>query len=617
MKRKMERNSNVGAALRKGLLAACGAALFSVAAPMTKGADVLDFLQKQAKRDWSGAPRQVLAFYYTWYGTPARHGRWIHWAEVDPEKGEIRTSTHYPALGAYDSHDPKLIDTHIRMAKESGLSGFIATWWGQGTFDDQAFRVLLDRAEAQKFHVTVYWETAPGKGEAQIRRAAADLSYILTNYAARPAFLKLRGKPVIFVYGRTLGQVPYNAWPEIIRRVRARAGDFLLIADRYSEAYARMFDGVHTYNICGKIRGMSLDQVRGWARQAYGKATALARRHRRVSCVTVIPGYDDTKIRRPGLKAERRGGRLYETLWREAVRADPDWILITSWNEWHEGSEIEPSREFGDLYLRLTRRFAPAFLRSAPAKTPAAAAAKPGKEIETIRALFRNRPIGLLPDLGGELPFRLLDWGLKVRALSWEELTQKAPLTAERFPVLLWTGGERYRSSIRKPGDVIAGLQGYLRSGGLLAAVPSEPFPFYYDESQEGAAAPVARRLGLPVAMGWETPPTGRKLFFETVSQRLPGLPKRFPFPAQGDLRWRPANPRFVENGRYIPLIRLKDTDGRDYGDAAALAAFDSGPLRGGRTVYVWMGAPGAAGADRFYAALLRFLGEEANAARP
>jgi len=36
-----------------------------------------------------------------------------------------------------------------------------------------------------------------------------------------------------------------------------------------------------------------------------------------------------------------------------AIKADPDWVLITSWNEWHEGSEIEPSWEDGDAYLKL------------------------------------------------------------------------------------------------------------------------------------------------------------------------------------------------------------------------------------------------------------------------
>lgn len=75
----------------------------------------------------------------------------------------------------------------------------------------------------------------------------------------------------------------------------------------------------------------------------------------------MIPGYDDTKIRKPGLSIDRHNGDLYRTLWKAAIDAAPDWVLITSWNEWHEGSEIEPSVEDGQQYLKLTSEFAQAF----------------------------------------------------------------------------------------------------------------------------------------------------------------------------------------------------------------------------------------------------------------
>jgi hypothetical protein len=52
---------------------------------------------------------------------------------------------------------------------------------------------------------------------------------------------------------------------------------------------------------------------------------------------------------------------VYRTLWRKAIQADPDWVVITSWNEWYEGSEIEPSVEYGKKYLRLTEEFARQF----------------------------------------------------------------------------------------------------------------------------------------------------------------------------------------------------------------------------------------------------------------
>lgn len=41
--------------------------------------------------------------------------------------------------------------------------------------------------------------------------------------------------------------------------------------------------------------------------------------------------------------------------WGVATASQPHWVLVTSFNEWHEVSEIEPSVEFGDQYLELTR----------------------------------------------------------------------------------------------------------------------------------------------------------------------------------------------------------------------------------------------------------------------
>jgi len=84
----------------------------------------------------------------------------------------------------------------------------------------------------------------------------------------------------------------------------------------------------------------------------------------------VIPGYDDTKIRKPGLAVQRYDAELYRVQWEEAIKADPNWILITSFNEWHEGSEIEPSLEYKQRYLELTGKYAKRFKASAPVGFP-------------------------------------------------------------------------------------------------------------------------------------------------------------------------------------------------------------------------------------------------------
>jgi len=51
-------------------------------------------------------------------------------------------------------------------------------------------------------------------------------------------------------------------------------------------------------------------------------------------------------------------GEFYRSTFEAALESDPDWIFITSWNEWWEHTYIEPSELYGDQYLRMTREFA-------------------------------------------------------------------------------------------------------------------------------------------------------------------------------------------------------------------------------------------------------------------
>ena len=318
--------------------------------------------QAQAERSFTDVPRKVLAFYYPWYGTPEGMGRWRGWNGVNREEKGIANTAHYPEGGPYHSQDVDVIDRHIRQARASGIDAFISSWWGPRDYSDRAMPKILDRAEEHGLEVTVYWETVPGSGERQIRKGVSDIEYLLENYADHPAFLKVGGKPVIFVYGRIMGQVHPNQWCEIIPRARKKTGrDFLLIADGYTEGNARLFEGVHTYNPAPWVVNTPPDKLPEKAEGRYENAVRVARKFSKISCLTVIPGYKDTQIREPGLDAKRHGGRTYRTLWQEAIDAGPDWVLITTWNEWYEGSTIEPSAEYGDQYLELTEEYAAEF----------------------------------------------------------------------------------------------------------------------------------------------------------------------------------------------------------------------------------------------------------------
>ncbi len=296
----------------------------------------------------------VLAFYYGWYANLEVSGRWAHWPEG---------TAHEPQLGRYDSHDPKVIEKHFSQAKSAGITGLIVSWWRPGDFQDQGMPLLLAAAEQAGLKITIYYEAAKPRRSPTPQATADDLVDILTRYGNHPAWLRAGNTPVVFVYTRALNELQLGGWTSVLSQVKRRyAGGLCLVGDQISAAASKVFDGIHSYNPTNEIANMNVDQIRSWARATYPKWVATAGPG--ISCVTVIPGYDDTKLNRRGPRptTDRHGGETYRVLWQEAIAARPDWILITSWNEWHEGSEIEPSMENGDRELATTGEFSRRFV---------------------------------------------------------------------------------------------------------------------------------------------------------------------------------------------------------------------------------------------------------------
>jgi len=194
-----------------------------------------------------------------------------------------------------------------------------------------------------------------------------------------------------------------------------------------------------------------------------------------------------------------------------------------------------------------------------------------------------------------------------VTALTPEQLVDPGYFTAERVWVTLYLGGEEYRNTVGTQGDVIASIRRYLHEGGTLIALPTAPFPFYYDET--GKPNVRAAEVGLPIngsgvegrrdqlpeaermrISGWEKPPEGRQFTFHLNpdQQIITSLPKQFPFPTTGDPRWRPLANVVGQGNEYTPILTLQDDQGNSWGEGAAMIRYKEGPLAGGRVMYVW-----------------------------
>lgn len=575
------------------------------------------FVQDQGERHYSNVPHEVLAVYYVWYG----YGNPPHgWDEVDTNKHVTVKTARYPVRGAYRSDDAAVIDWHIDQAKAHGITGFVVSWAGLAYRPiDDTLALLIERAEKKDFKIAVYFENQRDGGAFMRQFAVDDLSSIIQRYGKSKAFLKVDGKPVIFVYGRVIYQTPVALWPEIVQGVRERAGDFVLIADGYQPSYAYLFDGLQSYWLDGippeLEKGLTkekLGTLRTWVEQYYQKGEKICRRQNRICCMTVAPGSDQRKAYKFDWTMDRLNGDTYRTLWEEAVKAKPDWIVITSWNEWPEGTEIEPSLELGDQYLKITAEYAKPFLESPSVAVPPCNPSPkfaPGTT-QALDNVFSGRRIGvLLDDRFTDAEFWAAYCGANVQRLTWKDLIDPKILNASNFPVLIHAAHEHYTSSVNITDDVTRALARYLHEGGFLASLPIGTWPLLYDDSRKGIPHGITDILDLGIDNGFEQPPAGTELKFYVNKTALLGLPPTALFPTNGDLRFTPARrSRVAASDYYLPLVQLWDAQMHSQGDAAVYIQHRSASLSPGKSIYVWMRTAEALGSDEFYPSLYQFI---------
>ncbi len=263
---------------------------------------------------------RVGIFFYPWYGTPTRDGSYQHWAQHGAVPPLDIASSFYPARGVYSSTDPKVLRAQMSDIADARIGVVIVSWWGSGSPEDARLPAVITAARSLGLRVAIHVEPYEGRTPETV---AADV-----------ARLRTLGITDFYVYGSSSS--PDADWATInkeVQGVRLFANTALP-----GKAAAGGFAGLYTYDIY-EYDGSSFPRV-----------CESARSLKLLCAPSVGPGYDARAMGDPRIRP-RADGVTYDGMWRSAIRARADMVTITSYNEWHEGTQIEPSVEAGVRYL--------------------------------------------------------------------------------------------------------------------------------------------------------------------------------------------------------------------------------------------------------------------------
>jgi len=332
---------------------------------------------------------RVAAFYYPWYGNPSVDGHWVHWNQninlfFNPPL-DI-SSDYYPVLGPYSSADPGVVSQHFAWLRDSKVGVIITSWQGQGTREDQLVPLLLDIG--QKYNIKVAFHIEPYQERNRLT-LIRDISYIYSKYGSHPAFFRSnvttpysrvdKAKGVFFMWAADFlnmedlssgTRVPLGYWKEAIDAIHESSEGALIIGNALDPKRINNdhFDGLYNY----ATFNVDVGEEFVWAR-SLPKDTLYV--------PSVVPGFSAKRIAYPeSTYFPRRNGAAYDEQWTLALGTyvEPFMVTITSFNEWHEGSQIEPAvdgmtngmgykyKSYGKLgpegYLNLTRKWIDKYL---------------------------------------------------------------------------------------------------------------------------------------------------------------------------------------------------------------------------------------------------------------
>ncbi len=304
------------------------------------------------------------AMYYLWYSTeqgPRKQAAmWVNDRATGGVPGTPRGKAQ-PLLGYYDSEDPAVARWHMRLAKASGIDAFLVDWWGGGGVGGAAFeKTVLPIAVEENFKVAMCSELA--QFHQDVTKLAKETAETLKRMKDSPAYLRMEGKPVVYLY-----QVPFDPKLtvetfEVLRsRVERENGPVYWLFDKVTNVGNKMdipkewlaVQGIPMFGFYGTFsikREWTYERLLPDYKRVADAAHAAGKR----ICLPVHPGHDNSGFRpNDNFAMPRDNGETLKGYLRLATDAGADAIMLTSFNEWPETTVVEPSSSWADPYQYL------------------------------------------------------------------------------------------------------------------------------------------------------------------------------------------------------------------------------------------------------------------------
>lgn len=284
------------------------------------------------------ADTNVTAFFYLWYGTPDHDGAWRHWNQDSHTPPDNIAASFYPVGGPYSSRDPQVLARQMAELRQARIGVISVSWWGQGSWEDQTLDELFAAADAAGVKVAFHLEPYNGQTATSM---AADIRYLLGRFGSAPALYRAarpnsgdpstQPRPVFYVFGSS--KFAATDLQAAIAGLRGTADDAIVMVHSPKAASATRVgaDGVYTYSALASP-------------DTFDQLVTDCRAANLICAPSVAPGFDNSNAVSSGaLFQDRQDGARYDAMWQAAIATSPEWVGVTSFNEWHESSQIEPA----------------------------------------------------------------------------------------------------------------------------------------------------------------------------------------------------------------------------------------------------------------------------------